>query len=210
MAGASLSERSMALLREAAAWRLLGLLFEAPREGWAGEIASLAATLPGEEDLSRASAAAEEEGRPGLYESLVGPGGPVSLRETSYRGEVLPGPLLAEIAAYHEHFAYDPALREPPDHVASLCGFLGFLRLKEAFARESGLGEEARVTAEAFEAFRNDHLREMAEPLALSLESLGVEYLRLAGRELLRRTGPKPARPAPPAATPEEGCPFES
>lgn len=206
---AALSQRAIALLEEAAAWRLLGLLFEEPREGWAQEIASLAATLPAGESLRQVPLPAAEEGSPALYESLLGPGGPASPREASYRPEVLPGPLLAEIEAYYGHFAYAPALKEPPDHVAAECGFLGFLRMKEAFARESGLEEHARTVSEAFQHFRQEHLREMAEPFAASLEPLGVEYLRLAARELLRRTGPKPTRLVTLPAAEGEGCPFQ-
>jgi nitrate reductase assembly molybdenum cofactor insertion protein NarJ len=210
IAGAFLSERNLVLLEEAAAWRLLGLLFERPREGWAQEISSLAVTLPAEEELQRAALLAAQEGKPGLHESLLGPGGPVSPREVSYHSEVLPGPLLAEITAYYQNFAYAPALVEPPDHVAAKCGFLGFLRMKEAFAQESGLEDQTRVASEAFRSFRDGHLREMAEPLAVSLDSWGPEYLRLASRELLRRTGPRPSRLTPSAGVSEEGCPFPS
>ncbi|MGC8762707.1 MAG: molecular chaperone TorD family protein [Acidobacteriota bacterium] len=204
-----LSPQARALLQEATAWRLLGLLFEEPGEGWAREAASLAATLPGEEVLCRAAARAREEGSPVLYQSLLGPGGPVTPRETSHRPELLPGPLLAEISAYYDQFAYHPALREPPDHVAMECGFLGYLRLKEAFARESGFEKQVRTVADAFGHFREDHLREMAEPFAASLEPLGVEYLRLASRELLRRTGSKPPRPTTLPAGGGEACPFQ-
>lgn len=210
-AGVGLSERAAALLREAAFWRLLGLFFEAPRQGWAEEVTSLASTLPEEEDLRLAARLAAEEGSPSLYESLLGPGGPAAPRETSHRPEILPGPLLAEVAAYYENFSYAPALQEPPDHVAVECGFLGFLKLKEAFALEADQQEKALVAAEAFQSFLERHLREVAEPLAASLAPLGVFYLQKAAEELLRRTGPKPAQslPPPPPEGAEEGCPFQ-
>ena len=185
------------LLREAAEWRLLGLLFECPSPQWHAQVDSLAAEVT-DVELKAAADAARQEAGEGLYHSIFGPGGPAPGREISYRDWVQPGYLLSELTSYYDAFAYHPdqaanqaAIVEAPDHVAVETGFVAYLRLKEAYAELNADGEHAAVTREAAQQFINDHLSAMTEPLARSLEHSGVEYLALAGKALFARVGPK-------------------
>lgn len=66
---------------------------------------------------------------------------------------------------------------------------MSFLRFKQAFALAHGL-EERAVVVEAADRFLREHLSNVAEPLSFALDHSGVAYLALAGRALLRRTGP--------------------
>lgn len=74
-----------------------------------------------------------------------------------------PGRILADVLAFHAAFAFNPETEEPPDHVAVEAAFLGYLRLKEAYAacRKEGEGE-AEVTAEAARRFCESHLAGLA------------------------------------------------
>jgi nitrate reductase assembly molybdenum cofactor insertion protein NarJ len=141
--------------------------------------------------LRDAVAAALTEAAEGLYHSVLGPGGPAPAREVSYRDVVQFGGLMSELACYYDAFAYQPTDREPGDHVSVEADFLGYLRLKEAYALASGDAEHAEVTSEAATAFIADHLSFIAEPLAGSLGHSGIRYLAIAGEALLQRTGPR-------------------
>lgn len=181
------------LLREAAEWRLLSLLFECPSPQWREQIDALAAEVT-DTELKAAAEAAREEASEGLYHSIFGPGGPAPGREISYRDWTQPGYLLSELSSYYEAFVYQPALAakiEAPDHVSVETGFIAYLRLKEAYAQVGFDEEHAAVTREAAQQFINEHLSALTEPLARSLEHSGVQYLALAGKALLARVGPK-------------------
>lgn len=180
------------LLREAAEWRLLSLLFECPSPQWRAQVAALATEIT-DTDLKAAAVAAQQEASEGLYHSLFGPGGPAPGREISYRDWVQPGYLLAELTSYYDAFAFQPAvaaLLEAPDHVAVETGFIAYLRFKEAYARAIPDDEHATVTSEAAQQFINEHLSALTQPLARSLEHSGVQYLALASQALLARVGP--------------------
>jgi nitrate reductase assembly molybdenum cofactor insertion protein NarJ len=191
----ALDTRQLELLREAAEWRLAGLLLECPREGWRREVAELGATVA-DEDLSQAATVAQEEASEGIYHSVFGPGGPAPPRAVSYRESLQPGHLLSELAAFYDAFAYRLATGEPGDHVSVEAGFLAYLRVKEAYALACGDREHAQVTAEAALEFQREHLSPVARPVARALEAGTVEYLRLVGSALLRRLGPE-TRPQP-------------
>ncbi len=185
------------LLREAAEWRLLGLLFECPSQNWSEQIESLATEIS-DADLKAAAAAAKQEASEGLYHSIFGPGGPAPGRELSYRDWAQPGYLLSELTSYYDAFAYHPdqaAIVEAPDHVSVETGFIAYLKLKEAYAQAISDDEHAAVTREAAQQFINEHLSAMTEPLALSLEHSGVEYLALAGKALFARVGSPREKP---------------
>ncbi|MFN0085351.1 MAG: molecular chaperone TorD family protein [Blastocatellia bacterium] len=182
------------LLREAAEWRLLGLLFECPSPQWRAQVASLAAEIP-DAGLKAMAEAARTEASEGLHHSIFGPGGPAPPREVSYCDLAQPGYLLSELSSYYEAFAYQPALREAPDHVSVEAGFVAYLRLKEAYALANSDGEHAAITGEAARQFIHEHLATLAEPLARALEHSGVEYLTAAGSALLARVGPRRAAP---------------
>ncbi len=179
------------LLREAACWRLIGLLFERPHGGWWSQVESLAGDC-GNADL-KAAAAAAGEATEGRFLAVLGPGGPVSPREAGHRETADPGHVLSDVEAFYRAFAYEPATEEPPDHVSVEAGFLGYLRLKEAYALARGDAEAARLTAKAAVRFLEGHLSTCAEPIAQGLEGGGFGYLSLAGPALLRRTGPRQA-----------------
>ena len=181
------------LLREAAEWHLIGLLFQCPDNEWQRQIAAVAAEV-GDPLLKKAAQLAPQEATGGLYHTTFGPGGPASAREVSHRDAVQPGQFLAELRAFYEAFAYRPKLSEPPDHVSIEVGFIGYLRLKEAYAKSSGAIEEAAISADAAKVFVEDHIATIADPLAKAIEPSGLRYLSLAARALRQRTGPSPAR----------------
>jgi nitrate reductase assembly molybdenum cofactor insertion protein NarJ len=182
------------LLREAAEWRLIGLLFECPVNDWRKQVKTLAKDVT-DETLRQAVEAAQEEASEGIYHSIFGPGGPASAREVSYRSWVQPGYLLSELFSYYDAFSYNPVTYEVPDHVSVEAGFIAYLRLKEAYAMDCLDYEHATITADAARNFIDEHLSTMVEPLAKSLASSGVNYLALNGEAILRRVGAKKNEP---------------
>lgn len=186
--------RQNSLLREAAAWRLLGLLLECPKEGWRAQTQALAQEID-DTELQNAVASAQQEADEGLYHSIFGPGGPAPPREVSYRDWTQPGYLLAELSEYYRVFGWQPSLAEAPDHVAVEAGFVSYLRLKEAYALACADDEHAAITSAAAQQFITEHLQNLGEPLAKSLEHSGVDYLAKTGASLLRHVGPRPAHP---------------
>jgi nitrate reductase assembly molybdenum cofactor insertion protein NarJ len=187
-----MNERAHLLLRQAAQWRLIGLLFECPSGAWRDEVAALADEV--DDALLRSAAAhALDEASEGLYHSTFGPGGPAPPREVTYVKAIQLGSLLAELASFYQAFAYQPVTRESPDHVSVEAGFIGYLCLKEAYAVTRGDEEQASITAQAAAAFVRDHLSAVAEPLAAALEVSGLEYLSETSRALANRVGPPPA-----------------
>jgi nitrate reductase assembly molybdenum cofactor insertion protein NarJ len=182
------------LLAQAAAWRLLGLLFERPIEGWHAEAASLA-EIVADPLLQEAAAAARQEAAAGLYDTTFGPGGPASLREVSYRQMDLSGQFLGSLCAYYQAFLFQPAQENPPDHVAFEIGFVAYLLFKEAYARSCGEEERAAVAAEARSRFLEEHLSILAVPLVSVLEASGIRYLALAAVALTQRVLPPPGEP---------------
>jgi nitrate reductase assembly molybdenum cofactor insertion protein NarJ len=196
------------LIRQAAEWRLLGLLLECPDERWREHVRDLAAAVA-DPVLASAAAQALELASEGLYHSAFGPGGPAAPREVSYCDSVQFGYLLSELEAYYDAFAYHPATAEAADHISVEAGFVSFLLLKEAYAHAAEDPESAAVTAEARQTFLREHLAWVAEPLAGRLEDSAMEYLSLAGRSLLERVGPSRERRALPGSIlpilPQEG-----
>lgn len=180
------------LLKEAAEWRLIGLLFECPVGEWQTEVKSLAGEIS-DKRLKKAAAAAVSEGSEGIYHSIFGPGGPAPPREVSYRSWVQPGYLLSELSAYYSAFSYHPETPDPPDHVAIEAGFISYLRLKQAYAALLGDPEHERAASEAAEKFISEHLIQIAHPLAKSLKFSGIDYLALTAKALLERVGKKKA-----------------
>lgn len=205
-----MNAQALALLREAAEWRLIGMLFECPGEGWQTQVAALAEEIP-DAGLKAAAASAREEAGAGLYHTTFGPGGPAAPREVSYRETLEPGHFLGELGAYYQAFAFTPATPEPHDHVAVEAGFIAYLRLKEAYAHARSDAEQAAVVGDASRRFMEDHLNTLAEPLAASLAASGISYLAQAGAALLRRVGPRRqvTRNAPPVpgVSPEDHAP---
>ena len=191
--------RVHALLKQAADWRLIGLLFECPVGTWRDDIAALARDT-GDALLYSAVTHAIEEASEGLYHSTFGPGGPAPPREVTYVKAVQLGYLLSELTAFYDAFAYHPVTRESPDHVSVEAGFIGYLRLKEAYAVTRGDEDQASVTADAAATFMREHLSALAEPLAATLDASGLAYLAEAARALATRVGPPPSATVSPPA----------
>ena len=193
----TMEPRVQTLLRQAAEWRLIGLLFECPVKAWRDEVAALARDIE-DSELAAAAGHALDEATEGLYHSTFGPGGPAPPREVSYLEAVQLGYLLAELTAFYDAFAYRPVTKESPDHVSVEAGFVGYLLLKQAYAMMRGDDEQASVTADAEATFRREHLASFADRLAATLKASGIAYLAEAGHALATRVGPPPV-----AATPE-------
>jgi hypothetical protein len=177
-------EEAAGQLREAAAWRLQGLLLERPRPGWLEEIEELAreAADPRLHEAASAARGATE----GLYLAAFGPGGYASPREVAYRTMEDPARLLSELSGWYEAFAYRPRTEDPPDHIAVEAGFVGYLLLKEAMARLAGDDEAAGTTALSRERFSGERLRPFATELAGRLQGASG-HLEPAAVSLLER-----------------------
>jgi len=205
----ALPAEAAALLKQAAEWRLISLLFGCPRTGWKEQLQALADEID-DRALRSAAELALIQGSEGLYHSIFGPGGPAPAREVSYRRLVQFGSLLSELAAYYQAFAYVPARGEALDHIAVETDFIAYLRVKQAYALHQGDTEHAGITADAAGTFVRDHIAVMTEPLAAALRLSDIPYLDRAAEALFRRVGPPPAdATAPPAVDPlPDQCPF--
>lgn len=190
----ALDAGTRSLIEESAEWRLLSLLFECPAGEWRMQVEALAREVH-DPELREAAGHALEEATEGLYHSIFGPGGPAPGREASYQDTVQLGYLMSELSAFYEAFAFQPKTSEAPDHIAVETAFIGYLRLKEAYARACSEQERSRVAADASREFIERHLREVAGRMAASLEHSDVRYLALAGEALHKRAGvpPKPS-----------------
>lgn len=183
-----MTSKQTKLIREAAEWRLIGLMFECPNDGWKVQVKDLAKELR-DSKLKTAAEFACIEASEGLYHSIFGPGGPAPPREVTYRSWVQPGYLLSELSTYYDAFSYRPKSFETPDHISVETGFIAFLKLKEAFALSCGEKDNAKIAAKASEDFIREHLSKFVQPLTKSLSCSSVEYLALASAALLKRVG---------------------
>jgi nitrate reductase assembly molybdenum cofactor insertion protein NarJ len=163
------------LLRDAAAWRLASLLLERPRPGWHREIEQLSS----EANDKQLSSCAKEAKRvtEELYQHWFGPGGRVSPREVSYCGFEDPGRLMAELNSFYRAFSYRPLRDEPIDHISVEAGFVGYLFLKEAFAKQQGNSEAAHITESARTNFISEHVSHCASGIVDELKDSPL-YLR--------------------------------
>jgi hypothetical protein len=100
--------------------------------------------------------------------------------------------LLSELSAFYKAFSFSPATEEVPDHISVEAAFVSYLYLKEAFAIESGLGEQAGITSDARSHFVAQHLTKSAEKFAETLKYSEMKYLELAGEALFERAGKDP------------------
>jgi nitrate reductase assembly molybdenum cofactor insertion protein NarJ len=193
---AILGERELHLGREAAEWRLISLLFECPSDARRTAIAALMSEV-GDAGLKSAAQDALEEASEGLFHHTFGPGGPAPAREATYHQTLQLGYLMSELQAYYNAFAFHPVTAEPPDHVSVEAGFIAYLRMKEAYALACQDQERAATAAESAQRFVQEHLANLAQPLADRLEGSGIAYLAKAGVALLSRVGPPPASVSP-------------
>jgi hypothetical protein len=87
---------------------------------------------------------------------------------------------------------------------------VGWLLLKEAYARAADLPDAAVLTAEARARFQKAHVARLAAALAENLDRWGVSYLTLAAAALAARAGEPESMPSldvPPGPC-AEGCAF--
>jgi nitrate reductase assembly molybdenum cofactor insertion protein NarJ len=193
---AILGERELHLGREAAEWRLISLLFECPTDAWRIAVTALM-NEAGDTDLKSAAEAALEEADEGLFHHTFGPGGPAPPREATYHQTVQLGYLMSELQAYYTAFAFQPVTAEPPDHISVETAFIAYLKMKEAYALACQDQERAATAAESAQRFVQEHLANIAQPLANRLEDSDISYLAKAGAALLSRVGPPAASVSP-------------
>ena len=187
------------LLAAAAEWRLMAVLLTRPRAGWREEISKLARET--DEPTLRSAAIEAASASEGAYLGVVGPGAPISPREVTYRGLEDPGWVLADVSRYYDAFAFQPRTEDPLDHVAVEADFVGYLFLKEAFARAGGEADAAAVTATARGDFLRCHLAAIAAPFAERTAALALPHLATTARALARRV-PAPVPGTATAAAP--------
>jgi nitrate reductase assembly molybdenum cofactor insertion protein NarJ len=191
MSHAVLGQSEIQLAHEAAEWRLLSLLFECPTPEWRRQLAGLIKEVA-DEELKSAAQDALDKASEGLFHHTFGPGGPAPPREATYHQTVQLGYLMSELQAYYNAFAFRPATNEPPDHVSVETGFIAYLKMKEAYALACCSEEQAATASESAQRFVQEHLANLAQPLANHLEGSGIPYLAKAGAALLHRVGPPP------------------
>jgi nitrate reductase assembly molybdenum cofactor insertion protein NarJ len=186
---AVLNERELHLVKEAAEWRLISLLFECPGPQWREQVTALMKEVADAELQSAAHDALEEAGE-GLFHYAFGPGGPAPAREATYHQTVQLGYLMSELQAYYNAFAFHPSTAEAPDHVSVETGFIAYLKIKEVYALACQDEERAATASESAQRFIEDHLTNLAQPLSERLGGSGIGYLAMASAALLRRVGP--------------------
>jgi TorA maturation chaperone TorD len=186
-------------LKAASRWRLLSLFFQLPTPETRRELRLLArvatrelAALAGEwAGVPLKQAAAE-------FHRVLGAGG-IPAVESSYDPNALAGrgPLLADIAGFHEAFAYRPERppAEVPDHIAVQLDFLSYLSFKVAFAFHEGQEEKARIALEAHRRFVEQHLAAWLTAFRENLKrSASAFFIRAAANIEVPRTRAKRAR----------------
>lgn len=163
------------LLSQAAAWRLASLLLERPRPQWHSEILQLSFEANDKQlsSCAREAKPAIEE----LYHRWFGPGGTVSPREVSYCGFEDPGRLMAELNLFYHAFSYRPRREESIDHISVEAGFVGYLFLKEAYAKQRGDSDAAEIAQSARKRFMNEHVSRCADGIVGRLKDSPL-YLR--------------------------------
>jgi hypothetical protein len=174
---------SAEILADAARWRLYGLLLSRPTDERRTAVQALLPEVDAPE-LGAAARAWCAHASEGAYLHLLGPGGIVPARAVAYRAFSDPGWVLADIARYHDAFAFHALTDEPTDHVAVLIELVSYLFLKEAYARECGDDAAADLTRDAREQFVTEHLVPVIGPLAARLDACGATEWATAPRLL--------------------------
>lgn len=186
-------------LEAASRWRLLSLFFQLPTPETRRELRLLAhsatrelGALAGQwAGVPLKQAAAE-------FHRVLGAGG-IPAVESSYDPNALAGrgPLLADIAGFHEAFAYRPEKppAEVPDHIAVQLDFLSYLSFKAAFALYEGQEEKARIAIEAHQRFVEQHLATWLTAFREKLErSASAFFIRAAASIEIPQARAKRAR----------------
>ena len=171
-------------LARAAAWRFSARLFEEPHTTSSGELQALVPLLPACQQAAASALALEENARWDSYFAVLGPGG-CAATESAYDRAAMAnrGPLIAEVSAFYEAFAYPVRLTSDlgPDHVVSELDFLGFLALKVASALYDDRNPEREIAEAAYLDFRDRHPRFWLEAFRDRLQETGaVPFSRAA------------------------------
>lgn len=154
------------LLLRAARYRALSLLFLPPTDATGLELQALAADLMAHDrglaEPLEALAADADATLGNLYHLAMGPTGAVRDCESDY--EVNPlggkGPLLADIAGFYQAFLYEDVSVHGLglDHLSAQLGFVGWLALRQAFARHTLETEGEALCEGAARSFVGAHL----------------------------------------------------
>lgn len=174
-----------AWLERAANFRMASLLFSEPHPDRAAELTRLAALVSEPARAGAAALAADTPLRSDDYYRALGPGGCAATESAYDRAAIANrGPLIADVAAFYEAFAYPPRLTSglAPDHAVVELDFLGFLALKVAFALEQHREEEGVVGRAAYREFLDAHPGFWIDQFVGRLDSEGHEPFARAAR----------------------------
>ena len=171
----------------ASAWMFASLALQPPSDT---TLDAMRCLMPSMSSDLRTAAAGILESPLDIWEpeffSVLGPAGCPAC-ESSYERAAMAsrGPLLADVAAYYQAFAYRPeGLREVPDHVAVELDFLSFMAVKIAFANFEARNDEASIARDAYEAFHRKHLNTWAPALCDALIETGSQHYQSVARFL--------------------------
>jgi TorA maturation chaperone TorD len=167
-------------LEAASRWRLLSLFFQLPTPETRRELRHLSSSTP--QDLAALAgewASVSQKLAAAEFHRVLGAGG-IPAVESSYDPNALAGrgPLLADIAGFHEAFAYRPDRppAEVPDHIAVQLDFLSYLAFKAAFALHEGQEENAGIAAGAYRNFMEQHVATWVSAFREKLERSGSAF----------------------------------
>lgn len=180
-------------LRRAASYRYLSLLFAPPTQEIGDELVALSSSVdPSLREDAEALGKSTGRSLQGLYHKVLGAAGQVPDVECGYDDNTAGGrgPLLADVAGFYRAFAFEAPAGITTDHAAAELGFMGWLAMKEAFARHEGEEEHRAITEEARHRFVKDHLGRWAlaflERLAQVAEGTHYEAVATLASRTLR------------------------
>lgn len=168
------------LLTEGAGWHFFSLLFRCPSDTSQMSVEKLLPELAPNlrSEAQRIGNLAKDPYREDTYHRLLGSAGGVSPYESDYygygkEGMREKGAIMGDVAAFYKAFAFEPSseLLEAPDHIAIELAFLGYLKLKEAYALMSGDTEARQICCKAQADFLEEHLLGWAPELLDRLAS---------------------------------------
>ena len=196
----AIADKSRAWLQAAGNWRVLSLLFQNPSREARRELNRLIREASKKlAPLAREWAEVPQREAEEHFQFIFGPGG-IPAVESSYDPNALAGrgPLLADIAGFHEAFAYRPARppAEVPDHIAVELDFLSYLAFKTAFALHAKQKKQGDIAARAYARFLQDHLHTWLSAFRERLNNSASPYYAraaLAVDEMAKASAPRAA-----------------
>lgn len=153
-------------LTMAANWQFFSLLFQYPDSKVIHRTNSLCQEiLPSLQPKANKIASILSPEQAAVYHVLIGSAGSISPYESDYQipgqeGIHDKGAILGDVAAFYKAFRFEYAtdFQEVPDHVAVELAFLGYIKLKEAYALAIENQEDYQICSDAEKKFLNDHL----------------------------------------------------